>query len=400
MTQPLPDVDVAVIGGGMVGATLALAAAHTGFSVRVIEAHPPGVDGQPSYDDRATALSWGSRRMLDDLGVWADLAPHAEPIRRIHVSQRGYLGATRMDHHDSGVEALGYVLINRHLGPVLHQALEASGVAVTTPAQLLDYQEGEDHLILKVRQGQEERSLGARLVVGADGTGSRLRALAGIDVHESPYEGSAIIANVTPGQDHQGVAYERFTDEGPIALLPLTRGPDHERRCSLVWVRPQEQVARTLGWSDREFLARLQERFGHRLGCFRKVGQRAAYPLSLIRAKRDTAPRVVLVGNASHTIHPVAGQGFNLGLRDVRTLADLLAQARVDGEDPGSPALLSDYASRREGDLNTVIQATDALARLFATPFSPLAHLRGAGLMLLDLCGPLRRQVARKAMGL
>jgi 2-octaprenyl-6-methoxyphenol hydroxylase len=298
------------------------------------------------------------------------------------------------------VEALGYVLINRHLGPVLHQALEASGVSVMTPARLLDDQEGEDHLILKVRHGEEAQSLRARLVVGADGTGSRLRSLAGIDVRESPYEQSAVIANVTPGQDHQGVAYERFTDEGPIALLPLTRGPDHERRCSLVWVRPQERIAQTLAWSDGEFLARLQERFGHRLGCFRKVGQRAAYPLSLVRAKRDTAPRLVLVGNASHTIHPVAGQGFNLALRDVRTLAELLAQARKDGEDPGSPALLSEYVSRREGDLDAVVHATDTLARLFATPFSPLAHLRGAGLMLLDRCGPLRRQVARKGMGL
>lgn len=400
MTRPLPDVDLAVIGGGMVGATLALAAARAGCSVRVIEAHPPGMAGQPSYDDRATALSHGSRRILEDLGVWEALAPQAEPIRRIHVSQRGYLGATRMDHREYGVEALGYVLINRHLGPVLHQALEASGVSVMTPARLLDDQEGEDHLILKVRHGEEAQSLRARLVVGADGTGSRLRSLAGIDVRESPYEQSAVIANVTPGQDHQGVAYERFTDEGPIALLPLTRGPDHERRCSLVWVRPQERIAQTLAWSDGEFLARLQERFGHRLGCFRKVGQRAAYPLSLVRAKRDTAPRLVLVGNASHTIHPVAGQGFNLALRDVRTLAELLAQARKDGEDPGSPALLSEYVSRREGDLDAVVHATDTLARLFATPFSPLAHLRGAGLMLLDRCGPLRRQVARKGMGL
>jgi 2-octaprenyl-6-methoxyphenol hydroxylase len=232
------------------------------------------------------------------------------------------------------------------------------------------------------------------LLVGADGSDSLVRGLAGIGVREQDYGQTAVIANLTPQRAHGNVAYERFTDEGPIALLP-----DSEGRCALVWTCPAERVDGTLAFSDAEFLAALQARFGWRLGRLVRVGRRAAYPLRLRRAVRDSAARLVLVGNASHTLHPVAGQGFNLALRDVAVLADLLADAG-SGSDPGDNDLLDAYSRWRRQDLDAVQLYTDGLVRLFTNPWPPLAHLRGAALAALDMCDPARHALARRSMGI
>jgi 2-octaprenyl-6-methoxyphenol hydroxylase len=389
------EFDILIAGGGMVGATLALAVARSGYRVGVLEARPPGAPGQPSYDDRTTALAYGSRRILEALNLWQGIAAQATPIEHIHVSERGRFGLTRLSAADEDVPALGYVVANRVIGAAWLDAFKDSSAELVTPAIVQAYRVHADGVSVQIRENDAQRELRARLLVAADGTHSSLRQMAGIGVHARDYGQTAVIANLTPGRDHGGVAYERFTEEGPIALLPMSEG-----RCALVWTRPADQVDATLALSDADFIAVLQDRFGHRLGRLRKVGSRAAYPLKLVRAVRDTAARLVLVGNASHTLHPVAGQGFNLALRDVAVLADLLAGAARDGTDPGAPALLDAYSGWRRGDLDTVQAYTDGLVRLFTNPWPPLAHVRGAALAALDLCPPLRHRLARQSMGL
>jgi 2-octaprenyl-6-methoxyphenol hydroxylase len=238
------------------------------------------------------------------------------------------------------------------------------------------------------------RSLRARLLVVADGGRSRLRDWLGIRVARHAYGQSAVIANVTPARDHAGVAYERFTPTGPLALLPLGGG-----RCSLVWTHPPEAVDRLLEMDEATFLRHLGEAFGTRLGRFERVGRRVAYPLERQRANHDVQPRAVLVGNAAHTLHPVAGQGFNLALRDVAALAERLAHAARLGADPGDLALLEDYSAARRPDIDRVERDTDLLARLFVHRLPGLGHARAAGLAALELLPALRRRVAERGMG-
>ncbi|MDX9766448.1 MAG: 2-octaprenyl-6-methoxyphenyl hydroxylase [Ectothiorhodospiraceae bacterium] len=392
---PNTDFDVTIAGGGLVGATLGIALAGSGLRVAVIEAHAYELPGQPSYDDRATAVAMGSRRVFEGLGLWRELEADATPILRIHVSQRGHFGVTRMDHREEGVPALGCVVENRALGRVLTAALADAAVSRWMPARIRSFEDAGDRLRLRVDTADGERTLTTHLLVAADGSRSELREMAGIGVHETPYHQTAVIANVTPQRHHEHVAYERFTDDGPLALLPMSGG-----RCALVWTRPDDRLEETLALDDAAFLSELHARFGHRLGRCVKMGARASYPLSLLRAETDIAHRLVLVGNASHTIHPVSGQGLNLALRDVAVLTELLYETVANGGDPGDPALLERYQAWRRDDLDTVVRMTDALVRVFTNPWPGFGHLRGVGLVGMDLCPSLRHWFARQGMGL
>ncbi|MEJ2061151.1 MAG: 2-octaprenyl-6-methoxyphenyl hydroxylase [Gammaproteobacteria bacterium] len=389
-----PQFDILIAGGGMVGATLAVALADTGYRVGVIEARPFGEPGQPSYDDRSIALAWGSRLLLERFGLWEALSPSATPIHRIHVSDRGRFGAARLSADEEGVPALGYVVENRAVGAVLYRRLQAlADVQVIAPAEIEAVDADPHRVLVQARTESGSRQIEARLLIAADGAQSTIRERLGFPLQKADYGQTALIANVTPEKDHAGIAFERFTDEGPLALLPMSEG-----RCSLVWTHRSEAVADTMQLDDAAFLERLQARFGWRLGRFLKVGQRAAYPLALLKSGRYVQGRVVLAGNAAHTLHPVAGQGFNLGLRDIAVLAGLL-QAHPD-EDPGDAALLAEYERSRQDDLKTVVRFTDTLARLFANPWPPLAHARAAGLVAVDLIPTLRHMLARQNMGL
>ena len=385
--------DLVIVGGGPVGASLARALAHTPLRLALVEAVPPRDPGQPSYDERVLALSHGSRRIFTGLGLWERLAPHAQAIEHIHVSQRGRFGATRLHAADEGVDALGHVIPTRAIGQVLWQALaEQDNLTLLCPARL-------QHLTLDDRRARltldDGRELEAALVVAADGGRSPTRKLAGIEVEQRDYRQVAVIATVTPGRPHRATAYERFTDSGPLALLPMTQG-----RCSLVYtVRAGEEDA-LLALDDAAFLARLDRRFGPRLGGFIHTSARVAYPLRLIHAKRVTAPRLALAGNAAHTLHPVAGQGFNLGLRDAALLAELIAAAARAGEDPGAPELLARYQAQRQDDHRRTIGLTDLLAQAFLPQIPPAPGLRALGLVGLNLCAPLKRGLARQTMGL
>lgn len=389
------EFEVLIAGGGLVGASLAVALASRGLRVAVIEAVPLRSDAQPSYDDRTIALAQGTQRIFDALGLWPALRRDVTPIHSIHTSDRGRFGFTRLRREEQGVEALGYVAPSRLLGAVLGAAVEAAeSVALHCPARLVDFSLDPEGARVALDCDGERRELRGRLLVAADGRDSLIRDRLQIPTLRWEYGQTAIIANLTPQLPHRHVAYERFTDSGPLALLPMSEG-----RCSLVWTVRDEAVEGILGLGEAAFLAAVQERFGQRLGRLQRVGSRHAYPLALVRARESVRPRLALIGNAAHTLHPIAGQGFNLGLRDVAVLAQVLVDARAQGEDPGEGVVLRRYASWRAADQRRVIAFTDGLARLFANPLPPLAWVRDAGMLALDLLPPAKRMFGRLTMG-
>jgi 2-octaprenyl-6-methoxyphenol hydroxylase len=398
----MQDYDLVIIGGGLVGGSLACALGGSGLRVAVVEAttpaQPSSRSGPPpaQYDERVIALSLGSRRIFEGMALWPAMADAAEPIRRVHVSDRGHFGFAHLDADDEGVPALGYVTPARAIGAAIEGGLQdADGVELLRPARLGGLRVEPDHVDLEVAVAGVSRLLRTKLVVAADGGDSELRRRMQLGVREHAYGHDAIISTVTPSRPQPGVAYERFTESGPLALLPMTNG-----RWSVVWTAEARDTPAVLALDDSAFLAELQRRFGRRLGTLTRPGRRSAYPLRLVLARRITRARVALVGNAAHTLHPVAGQGFNLGLRDVAELADLLVEAQRTGRDPGGPAVLNGYRERRRGDQRNVALVTDTLARLFVNPFPPLRAARDAGMLALDLCPTARHAAARRFMGL
>lgn len=388
--------DVLIVGGGLVGASLACALGGRRLRVGVVEAYPFDAPKQPSYDDRSIALAYGTRRIFEAMGLWTRLAAASTPIEMIHVSDRGHFGVTRMSAAACGLEALGYVVENRAMGRVFSETLPAlSNVELICPGRLKALELTEQGAHLLIDSGGTERALNARLVVGADGGKSMVRTLAGIGARRRDYGQCAVIANISPSQHHRYIAYERFTENGPLALLPMSEG-----RCSLVWTVPATAGESMVHKSDTQFLDALQARFGRRLGRLERVGKRAAYPLALVRAHRHTATRLALIGNAAHSLHPVAGQGFNLGLRDVAVLVEALIQAVEEGRDPGSREVLHRYEHGRRRDQRRVSALTDGLVRVFSNDFTPLVLARNAGMVAVDLMPPLKRALMRQTMGL
>lgn len=394
------QVDIAIIGGGLVGASLGCALAplirHAGLRVAVIEAAAladEGLDGyQPSFDARASAIAQGSRMHFQTLGVWPALAREAQPIATIHVSERGRLGATRLSAAELGVEALGYVMPNAWMGRVLHARLAELELGWHCPARVEGIVPQADGHRLTLSDGDE---LQAGLTVLADGGRSGLKERLGIASREAPYRQTALIANLEVSRPHHGMAFERFTADGPLALLPLSGN-----RMELVWTHLAGTENETLALGDGDFLARLQGVFGERVGRFKRVGQRHVYPLSLVTAEEPVRPGLAVLGNAAHALHPVAGQGFNLALRGVMDLVAALERSLAEGRAPGDTTVMSDFEARRSRDRHNVIRFSDGLIRLFGVSHPLLSHARAAGLVGLNLAGPLRRALARRAMGM
>jgi len=395
----LAQYDVLIVGGGMVGASLAVALMPLKLKVGLIDAFQFGVAEQPSYDDRAIALSYGSSRIYQGMGLWNELSVNTTPINSIHISDRGHFGATRLSAEKENVPALGYLVESRILGKQLYERIKASEIDLIAPARVEAFKETDDGLIIKQQKNEKSAAspLKTRLLVAADGTQSKLRDLAGIGVSRSNYQQSAIIANVSTEKPHNNEAFERFTDTGPIALLPLS-----DNRCSLVWTHDTkagtESLEKTLALSDADFLDKLGREFGYRLGRFTKVGKRSSFPLALLTAEKITAKRIAVIGNAAHTMHPVAGQGLNLALRDVAVLADLIAQYGSD--DAACTELLNAYENQRAGDLKSTVRYTDSLVRLFSNDNFLLGHARAGGLLAVDRIAPLRKLFTTKSMGI
>ncbi|MDZ7809096.1 MAG: FAD-dependent monooxygenase [Arhodomonas sp.] len=329
----MTDYDLVIAGGGLVGASLAAALDGTGLRVAVAEAATPGAPGQPSFDERQTALAPSSQRFFSALGLWPAIAAEAAPIRSIHVSEQGMPSMVRLHAADEGLDALGYVVPNRVLGAVLQPAME-SAAEVIAPARITAAEVGTDAVTLTLEGENGRRSLSSRLLAVADGGGSPLCAMLGIRRRVRDYEQTAVIAGVRTERPGQGWAYERFTPEGPLAMLPAGQG-----RHALVWTLPRERAEAIAGCPEPAFLTALQDAFGWRLGRLQAVGERYRYPLRAVTAERFVAPRAVILGNAAHTLHPVAGQGFNLALRDVADLAERVGSATDTGARDCSPAM-------------------------------------------------------------
>jgi len=393
----MSDCDVAIVGGGLVGASLASALAPLGYRVAVLEAVPPRAAVQPSYDDRTLALNLASCRILEALGLWRRLSAHATPIRTIIVNELGRPGRVVLDAAEMGLDAFGQVVEARAFGAAVLSHLETlDGVTLHSPARLVGWRADEQHAELEVRADAGDFILRARLVVAADGADSVLRQLAGIAAREKDYGQTAVICNVTPSKPHHNVAWERMTPTGPFAVLP------HQgERCGLVWCLPHDQAGTLLEWPEESFLAAASERFGDEIGPFLRVGRRSAYPLRLVVPERDLFSRGVLVGNAAHVIHPAGAQGFNLGLRDVAALAEVLSEPLAGGPvpDPGAGAILEAYGRWRRPDREATVTWADTLAGLFASPLGLSAAARSLGLLAHAWSPTLRRRLAIRAMG-
>ena len=384
--------DILIIGGGLVGASLAIALDDVGLRVALAEAVPPRVDLQPSYDERNLALARATVNALGALGVWDHVAARATPIRRIHVSRHGEFGAARLSAAKHGLDAFGAVLPARELGNALLARLDACPHLVRlAPAQLTGVAVSDSAVDATLRFPDGERPLRARLLVGADGSASFVRAAAGIGTEDTDYAQTAFVATVLPQRDPDGCAFERFTESGPVAVLPLA-----ERRAGVVLTVPAADAARVAALDDAGFLDLLHQRFGYRLGALSRPGRRVSYPLRRIEALRTTAPRTVLVGNAAQTLHPIGAQGFNLGLRDAATLAELM---ETRGGDPGDDAMLAAHAARRGEDRMRTLAFSDGLARVTAQDTPLLRPLRSLGLLALDRLPSAQAWLVGGAMG-
>ena len=390
------EFDIVIAGGGMVGSSLAAALAPLGLRIAVVEPVARGAASQPSFDERSTALSRSSQRSFEAMGLWADIVAASTPIRSIHVSDKGRFGFAHIDAEEQGVEALGYVCINRVLGGVLAKAVDdADGVSFICPARIVAADNDGDRSKVTIRHDDgSEEEFASRLLVVADGARSAVREMLGISASHTDYGQTAIIGNLMTELPNQGCAYERFTESGPIAMLPISNG-----RTAFVWILETADAAKAIELDDAAFTAALSEAFGNRLGRLSRVGTRAAYPLGLSKAERLTAPRAVLVGNAAHGLHPVAAQGFNLGMRDVAALVDCVAEALPDG-DIGADATLGRYREWRKPDQEKLVGFTDGLVRLFGSRRSSARVLRNIGMLGFDLVPGVRRAFAEHTMGL
>ena len=399
------EYDVIIVGGGMVGAAMTCALRDTTLRVALVDPATPAAVAPPSYDDRTVALADSSRRIFEALGVWPMLAPQAAAIQQIHISDRGRFGFTRLNAADAGLPALGYVVANRAVAAALYDTIrQTPSITLHAPASAENIVVDAAGARVTLASAGGSRVLSGRLVIAADGADSPIRTLLGIEARRVDYGQAAVVTAVTPAhppapqQDPAGIggtAYERFTETGPLALLPAVN-----QRYVVVWSMPRVRADELMSLDDRAFLATLQDQFGDRLGDFTRVGRRQLHPLALTHVAEHVRERVALIGNAAHTVHPVAGQGFNLGLRDVATLAQIVVEAARAGGDIGSIDVLRRYAEWRARDNRAIAGFTHSLIRIFSNDYLPVALARNLGLIAVDLVPPLKRRFIRMTSGL
>ncbi|MCI0666573.1 MAG: 2-octaprenyl-6-methoxyphenyl hydroxylase [Methylococcaceae bacterium] len=389
------DYDIVIIGGGLSGGSLALALQGSGYRIAVVEAFSDEQRRSLPAGDRALALSCGTVCHLKSLGLWDELQQHSAAILDIHISDRGHFGKTRLSARTEGVEALGYVIAARILEDRIASALEISDIERICPARLTSFKPARDSISLTLRKETSDLTLSTRLLVGADGVNSSVRCFLNIGQETRDYHQTAIVTQVRPDIDPAGAAFERFTATGPLAMLPTL-----DRGCSVVWTQTSAAAEQIMALDDKDFLTRLQNTFGFRLGRLTLESKRVQFPLKLVRAKAMIGPRSVLVGNTVHQLHPVAGQGFNLGMRDVALLAERIRDDLGKDRDPGGNRLLNAYAASRTKDHETLIRFTDGLVRIFSNEWLPLIGARGLGLLGLDRCYWGKHLFTRYAMGL
>ena len=389
--------DLLISGGGMVGLTLALACAQGGLKTVIVDSAPAALQLEPAFDGRVSALAYASVRLLTALGVWDDLAPHAQPIREILVTDGKVAGATspfslHFDAQEVGAESLGHIAENRHTRAALQAAVaRAANLELIAPATIKSLATDAGSAIVTLADGSQ---IAAALVIAAEGRESRLRAQMGINTIGWSYLQTGIVATVEHEKPHNGVAYEHFLPSGPFAILPMTGN-----RSSLVWTESKTKAPGLLALDETGFHAELARRFGDHLGTTRAAGPRWSYPLAFHIARDFVKPRFALAGDTAHGIHPIAGQGLNLGLKDAAALAEVLLDAARLGRDIGALDTLKRYERWRRFDSFTLAASTDAMNRLFSNDIAPLRHLRDLGLGVVDAIGPARRFFMRHAGG-
>ncbi|WP_282130489.1 2-octaprenyl-6-methoxyphenyl hydroxylase [Pseudoalteromonas aliena] len=382
--------DVVVIGGGLAGASCALSVAKTNpaLNIAVVEANQVTGEYHPSFDDRSIALAQQSVEYLQSLNLFEQNAPYTAAIKKVSVSDRGHFGKAHINCDEFAKPSLGYVVEVNPFGRALHQRLTQSNISLYCPDSVTAIEQTLHSNSLTLQSGEQ---LSATLLVIADGAQSPTRNLLGLGFNTQPYEQGAIIANLEVADGHNNHAFERFTQNGPMALLPMSNN-----RYSLVWCMCQEKIEQHMALGDQSFLSALQSAFGYRGGQFTKVGMRASYPLVYGQVESLIAHRTVVIGNAAHAIHPIAGQGFNLGLRDVQVLSNLIANSQ---HDLGSYAFTREYSQKRRDDIKTVMTLTDALVRLFSNSSRVFAFGRSVGLFSMDLFPALKAPLAKQLMG-
>lgn len=384
--------DVLIIGGGLVGASLALALAGSNLSVVIVEANQTETLQSQDFDGRSIALSDASQRILKSLQLWSELSFHATPIKKIHVSKKGQFGKTLLEAAKHHLAAFGYVAELSHLNQALQPRLfEQKNVQYLCPAKLLSLNSSGINALAIVQDKDLQIEINAKLVVAADGTNSFVRSLLNISPNQQDYQQSALVANIGLNRSHHYCAYERFSQDGLIALLPMT-----QQRASLVWALSPQKVKALCACSEAEFLVKLQQQFGYRLGKFTQVGKRHTFPLGLQSLAKPYEKNVVFVGNACQTLHPVAGQGFNLGLRDVAILAEVLMKTdAINNVD----TLLNNYQQLRQADKHRMIMSTDQLVKFFGLNTFIFQAVQTMGLIATELVQPLKQTLVYHAMG-
>ncbi|MDC5704530.1 2-octaprenyl-6-methoxyphenyl hydroxylase [Vibrio europaeus] len=384
--------DVVIAGGAMAGMTLALAINKLTLrplSVAVIEPFQVDHGAHPGFDSRSIALSYGTVAILKQLGLWQEIAKVATPIEHIHVSDRSHAGMTDITTEEVGVDALGYVVELADVGRIYHQQVEQDNNISVLHAAVEQVERSEEKVSITLSDGN---LVEGKLLVAADGAISTCCEQTGIELCEHDFEQIAVIANISAQSPHNGRAFERFTESGPVALLPMSQG-----RMSLVWCVRPDKAQQIINYNDEQFLSELQQAFGWRLGKLQKVGHRASYPLLLRYREQNVSHRFAIVGNAAQTLHPIAGQGFNLGIRDVATLAESIAKS---SDDPGSYCTLKQFKNARRDDRNATIAMTSALVHIFSNDYLSLRVGRNLGLFGMDNLPVLKAPLLRRTLGL
>ena len=398
--------DIVIAGGGLAGLSIAAAlsfyfSTYTAgkYKIAVVEAfNRPEEDYNVDNDPQTTAISYGSRLIYEKLGIWPLLKPYVQPIKHIHVSDRGHMGMAHINAEDHRQPALGYVIANKHLLHILTGVVSSlENVTICCPASITDLSFHPSMVQLSVQQQDALYSFSTELVILAEGGRSSLASGLGFQSDITSYEQTAIVATVEHDKKHNAVAFERFTDEGPVAMLPILSAD--QQKSTVIWTMPEALAEERLQLICQDFRAELQARFGYRLGAFTQVGDRCHFPLSLKTVSEPVRHGVVLSGNAAHMLHPVAGQGYNLTLRDAMVLAETLATA-PDTQSLGDLTLLQKYQRAQAADQSAVMTFSDALAKYFSSGHLPLRIARNMGLCLLDTCLPLRKWFGKKAMGM
>lgn len=383
--------DITIAGAGLAGSSLACVLASTSYRIALIDCQPlPAAEHvSENRDGRSIALALASKEMYATLGLWDQLEAHATPIKKIHISDQGQFGATRLDCARYDVESFGYLIPAERLSFALHKGIQRRDNLQRLQPYRIEGVESRNNEVILHGEGQV---IHAKLLIAADGTRSFIRNTLGISVEEKQYGQTAVVGSLDAEDHHRYTAYERFTESGPLALLPRTGN-----RCGFIWMNPDTIAEEYATLSNKRFLERLQKSFGYRLGYFSNLGQRFTYPLSLLISQKLVQQRVILVGNAAQTLHPIAGQGLNLALRDIADLGEVLATGENIADDISER--LFAYETRRRPDIENSVRFTDRLNSLFTAHYPGLPQVRGLGLALVGAIPPLEERIVRQNLG-